>query len=237
MASLTVAQQDISDASTASTTLEYVSHHWNQLAAKVGMTEPDSYRIWSEVIRKNYTEIGRYYHTLDHIRDMLLWRTRLEDQFIDIVSVDMAIFFHDIIYDPTSKTNEEDSSLLFEQLLGSLRISSIDIVKVCHYINQTKKHEVGDSEDNDLKLFIDIDMSIIGREADVYKDYAMKIRKEYCHYNDGAYCSGRASFLKSVLASGKPTFVSAYFHGLLEEQARRNIAWECELLDSGCLVE
>ena len=59
-------------------------------------------------LTRRYTEPHRRYHDLRHIADMLCKgeALKLSDEQV------MAVWFHDAIYDPTSKTNEADSAVL-----------------------------------------------------------------------------------------------------------------------------
>lgn len=222
---------------------------WTTLCKEQGFTEKQSRDIW-DVIETRYNEPQRYYHTLEHIQALLNLADQYAAQLSDKLVVLLAIYFHDIIYDPKSKTNEEDSAEVFMQLCSSL-LDKETCQKVHQYIIETKKHDVGESLDNDLKLFIDFDMSILGQDTATYPEYARNIRKEYEFVPEADYCKGRAAVLTSFLQAGasagaapaaeeavtkKYVFASPLFRELYEEQARRNLAWECEILNAGKLV-
>lgn len=68
----------------------------------------------------------------------------------------MVVFFHDIVYDSKSNTNEEDSAKLFMELFNHDNSDKVNIAKIYDYILQTKLHDVANSEDEDLKLFVDV---------------------------------------------------------------------------------
>jgi len=195
--------------------------------------------LW-HLVSSRYTEEQRHYHTLVHIEDLLRQADQFESLISDKKAVDLAIIFHDIIYDPKSPTNEEDSAKLFETLLGPSGTSTAlarsltpELVgKVYQYIIETKKHAVLDSEDNDLRLFIDFDMSILGSDADRYLSYAAQIRKEYIHVPPDVYCTSRAQFLRNLLVQVSHIYSSKEYASF-EERARSNIASECDLLEAG----
>jgi predicted metal-dependent HD superfamily phosphohydrolase len=198
---------------------------------------------------------------MEHINALLQQSKNHATILSNKLAVDLAIFFHDIIYDPFSKTNEEDSADLFVETL-SPHIDPDLCEKVCQYIIATKKHEVSHMGDNDLKLFIDMDMSILGVEPDQYEKYARQIRQEYQHVPQADYCRGRATVLESFLLQadqsssvttgkcGEKTnetppeartntkfiFATEIFRREREEQARMNLQWECEILKTGRLV-
>lgn len=146
--------------------------------------------IW-EIIYDHYTEIHRYYHTFNHIYDLIKLAKEYEVYIVDKHAVYLSIYFHDIIYNPKSNTNEEDSMKLFQELCSIYINNDILINKVSQYILETKLHNVFDSLDNDLKIFIDLDMSILGCNTTIsYLEYAKQIRNEYIHVDHLQYCHG-----------------------------------------------
>ena len=187
---------------------------WREMCSLMSLPQPLIESFWHELASR-YSEPHRHYHTLEHILDMLEKRKELQAMVTDHISVDLAIFFHDVIYNPQSGSNEEDSAGLFKQLFVPLALPLVNISKVDFYILATKQHNVFQSNDEDLKLFIDIDMSILGSplfsDSEFYPSdccknlslpysmYADRIRSEYCHIDDLTYCMSRAKFLKQVV--------------------------------------
>jgi predicted metal-dependent HD superfamily phosphohydrolase len=149
------------------------------------------------------------------------------------------VFFHDVIYDPKSSTNEEDSAKLFQAFSRERDfLKESDITTVTDYILKTKAH-VTDAHlqkdvfgDSDLHVFLDLDMSILGSESSVYDQYAEAIRQEYIHVPLSAYTHGRAAVLEKFLLTPN-IFSTATFRALLETKARENIAREIERLRGG----
>ena len=64
----------------------------------------------SDVINA-YDEPHRFYHTLEHIEDVL--KQLLNADLLKHDELFLAAVFHDIIYNPQSNTNEEDSAEFF----------------------------------------------------------------------------------------------------------------------------
>jgi predicted metal-dependent HD superfamily phosphohydrolase len=150
----------------------------------------------------------------------------------DFDCIVLATIFHDIVYDARSKTNEEDSADLLKHLISNHLPGEL-LQKAADYIIATKAHAVEGSDDNDLKLFIDFDMSILGSESTVYKIYASKIRQEYIHVEEVAYCNGRSQFLRHTIANGSSIFATEEFRRKYETIARENMEWEAGLLEQG----
>ena len=211
-----------------------VKEGWIELCRLASIDDGFSSSVWN-TIETLYNEDHRYYHTLIHIQRMLDLSTQYEESIQDKLVVNLAIVFHDIIYNPKSGTNEEDSITLFEDLLSS-RLPATTVAAVRTFILATKSHSLPyssdhiiDGEMNDLKLFLDLDMEVLSREPEQYAEYAANIRKEYIHVDPDVYCEKRAIFLSQIISSGKRIYCSDHFASR-EEIAIRNLEWECRLL-------
>ena len=183
-------------------------------------------KVWT-IIETHYTETHRFYHTLQHIFDLINVLSPLKSIISDQNAVLLAILFHDIIYDPTSSHNEENSAVLFEELL-SASLEKLLVQKVVDYIIATKSHKTSDQSDQDLLLFLDCDMSILGRGRNEYAAYARQIRQEYIHVDTISFNSGRSGFLKTLLANEGSIFLTAEFQLMMEKNAQENIKWEID---------
>jgi len=217
---------------------EVVLLEWSGLASDLGIPADVQQRLGALLISR-YQEKHRHYHTLHHIRQLIdalntdeYVRTMINDRRCVVLS----ILFHDIVYEtaPGSPCNEEESAKLFEQELKEY-LSPFLISKVGAYIRHTRLHDVAKEDDLDLKLFIDLDMSILGREdPGEYDVYAGQIRREYISIPKPAYCLQRGDFMRKWLASTKSKiFASDYFLEKFETIARRNMSRECDILETG----
>ncbi|CAJ1965826.1 unnamed protein product [Cylindrotheca closterium] len=212
---------------------------------------------WFDRLYQQHNESGRYYHTTVHLMEMMRYWNIVVAEDLSLSKHSPAIcwatFFHDAVYDPKSSTNEEDSAKLFEEFcsdaLGIQRIASGDndsrVAKVASLastlILATKKHEVipnemmSDSENDLQKIFLDIDMSVLGKHENAYLAYAGCIRKEYSFVEKSVYCGKRAEILTGFLENKKQIFLSDLFHKTSETQARSNLKREIELLKQGSI--
>lgn len=66
--------------------------------------------------------------------------------------------------------------MLFRNFSEAVGLSPSDASTVSCYIIATKRHDVLDSEDQDLRAFIDLDMAVIGRERIAYFTYASQVK-------------------------------------------------------------
>ncbi|PZT98199.1 MAG: hypothetical protein DI622_22645 [Chryseobacterium sp.] len=143
------------------------------------------------------------------------------------LNISFSVFYHDIIYDSSSKSNEEKSADFAKERLQQLNINETDISEIYHQILATKAHQ--NSDNKDLNYLLDADLSILGKDLEIYIDYTRKIRKEYSIYPDLLYKPGRKKVLKHFLEM-ENIFKTDYFREKYEKQARKNIEWEIDNL-------
>jgi predicted metal-dependent HD superfamily phosphohydrolase len=182
-----------------------------------------------ELARKSFDDLTaqysgkhRSYHNLSHIDRMLSW--------FDVAangsdSVELAIWFHDIIYEPRSDQNESDSALYFMDRFSSVIDEwVIDDVKRLIMATDLKCPRSGRSDED---LLIDIDWSILGAEPDTYEAYRSAIRHEYRFVSEVDFTVGRKRILQHFLS--RPIYTTPLF-SQLEPQARLNIENEIQNL-------
>lgn len=202
-------------------------HQFSELCSRVDISSAEISQLWAELELK-YGEVHRHYHTLKHIEDLcqkLPEFLSLCKSSEDVDAIQWAIFYHDIIYDPTSSHNEEDSAALFMTRLSAHLHSSL-VSQVVRYILATKSHKVDEDDDEALGLFMDLDLSILVASESDYAAYARAIRLEYIHYSDEEYQSGRIRVLQHFLGHNSIFRSTVFRNNGAEDSARRNIEWE-----------
>ncbi len=167
-----------------------------------------------------YTAPCRHYHNLGHIEDCLGALARVNDLSVTEREIlTEAIWWHDVVYDPTRSDNEELSARL---ALAHVRPDVSQ--EVGRLIRLTRTHQV-ELADRLGAILISIDLSILGAEPARYDAYAAAIRKEYAHVPDGDYRAGRARVLRQF-AERPFIFPDAAFAEAYDRQARENLARE-----------
>ena len=169
-------------------------------------------------LRARYAEPHRAYHTWHHIEDMLGRFAAIADGLRDRETFELAILFHDAVYDPKASDNEEQSAILMrERLAGRMAPAALDAIEAL--IMATKTHQPGVHPD--APYLIDIDLAILGAEPADFDAYDAAIRKEYAHVPHDAYRAGRTRVLQSFLDRER-IFLTAAF-APLEARARGNL--------------
>jgi predicted metal-dependent HD superfamily phosphohydrolase len=137
-------------------------------------------------------------------------------------AVALAIWFHDAIYDPTRTDNESESAALARTSLSNLREPEAMIAAVEQMILATIKHQLPENASDDLKLFLDFDLSILGSAPEIYASYAQAIRTEYAFVPEENYRIARRAVLENFL-NRERLYFSEYGAQKWESQARENL--------------
>ncbi|WP_114821463.1 hypothetical protein [Chryseobacterium sp. KLBC 52] len=182
--------------------------------------------LWKE-IETRYSEKGRHYHNLLHLENMFKELEAVRNTISDFTALSFSVFYHDIIYDATSKANEEKSAAKAEKRLAELHMHQDIISIISAQILATKSHQ--SSDDEDTNYLLDADLSVLGKDFKTYSEYTQNIRKEYSIYPDFLYKPGRKKVLKHFLEL-ESIFKTEYFKKRYEVQAKENIAAELQLL-------
>lgn len=177
---------------------------------------------WLE-IEKKYSEKERHYHNLNHLENMFSELKLVKDEIQNFNNISFSVFYHDVIYDASSKLNEEKSAEFAKLRLEKLDLNKTDIEEISKQILTTKSHQK--SENNDINYLLDADLSILGKDIESYIKYTQQIRKEYSIYPDLLYKPGRKKVLQHFLEL-ESIFKTEYFSEKHEIQARKNIEFE-----------
>lgn len=172
-----------------------------------------------------YNEKHRAYHNLQHIAFMLELAEKHRDNLQDFQAVLLSIWFHDAIYEPLRKDNEEQSAALATTALRQLAIDRVVIDKITHYILATKQHLP--TQENDLQWFLDFDLAILSSSPEIYEAYTQQIRQEYSFYPDFIYRVARKKVMTAFLE--RPA-IYGKLGDHAEQQARLNITLEISQL-------
>ena len=205
----------------------HLRDQWNELAALYTTNEDLKCKSF-EMLKDKYTEKGRFYHSLGHIKALLSLFESLKHMIQDKEAIRFAIWFHDIIYNTKRTDNEERSAELATKILSELNVHNHTIDLVRQLILATKDHKAGDLS-QDAKLFLDMDLSILGVSEGVYRDYSKAIRNEYSWVPYFLYRSSRKKILKSFLDRERIYF-TAEMNNRFETKAKINIENEIKSL-------
>ncbi len=209
--------------------------HFYDIFHTYSINHTQAEKCW-HALATHYNEPHRHYHNLTHIQAMIGYFQQYQSQLVQANAVALAIYYHDVIYKVNGanqliimQSNEKLSADFFQNTFaGFLENGLIDkalIDRVTQLIMLTEGHQLVDNNDGDAKLFLDMDLSILGQPWAVYQHYANHIRKEYAHVAQADYQQGRRSVLKKFLQRPRLYF-SEPFYQQYEKQARENLQRE-----------
>jgi predicted metal-dependent HD superfamily phosphohydrolase len=176
-----------------------------------------------------YSTGDRIYHTLKHIRHVLSTIDILQVYAQDLGAVQLAAWFHDIVYDTQAQDNEEKSAEYAEELLTKLGIPLNIIATVTRLILHTKHHQAP-ADDFNSQVLLDADLAILAANTVAYWEYAHAIRQEYAWVSAADYIAGRTRVLKKILQRDRIYFTPLMF-AIAEQSARSHLVAEIELLN------
>lgn len=178
-----------------------------------------------------YGEPQRHYHTLAHIDACLSEFLPAYELADEPSAVELAIWFHDIVYDIHRTDNEEESAyraLAFCENAGLQRYA----LSVQRMILATKHATPTTNWTVDTALLVDVDLSILGQREAVFDHYEHQIRREYDWVVEAVFRERRAQLLESFLARST-IYQTDFFRDKYEGQARHNLARSIAQLREG----
>ena len=205
--------------------MKYATYeNFRAVCARRGVPEARCSSIYRDLVTR-YSEKHRSYHNLEHI-DRLL-RIEAECGITDD-AVELATWFHDVIYDPKGEHNERKSADYFlSQFDGYVWYEFLsEVERLILATDPTKARRGTNRED----FMIDVDLSILGTESTEYQSYTEAVREEYSFVPEQDFREGRSKILNSFLAN--KIFATEHFEKF-EAQARSNITQELERLENG----
>ncbi len=191
---------------------------WNRLWEAAGAAgSPDA--AFNQLAAA-YTQPARAYHNVDHITMCLDELERAEFLAERPREIEMAIWYHDAVYDPRGKDNESQSANLAVTAIDAAKMKHIRAVAVKDLILATKHHDPPAT--NDGRLIVDIDLAILGQKKAVFDAYEDAIRKEYDWVDDEEFRARRSSVMRRFLEQPH-VYHTAMFRGRYETTARANL--------------
>src|SRR5262245_46333889 len=103
--------------------------HWNDLLGNLGVEESAAVHAFND-LQARYAEPQRHYHTLEHIAALLTDLASCCDLTQDPAALQLAAYFHDVIYEPRACDNEERSADHAEPVLTRLGVGPATIAAV-----------------------------------------------------------------------------------------------------------
>ena len=203
-------------------------NRWQRLCRQLGMDVCVAIEQEFRRIAAAYGESHRTYHTAQHINECL----DLLDWAVENVSIaprwrstlEMALWYHDVVYQPRASDNERRSAgqaIAFLQSNGvaSAQIDCVEalIMATCHFADSEL-----DGVTEVANWMVDIDLAILGANPQRFWQYNRQIRQEYAWLPVEVYRAKRKDVLARFLERSV-IYRSMLFRERFAPQARENL--------------
>ncbi|MBM3342672.1 MAG: N-methyl-D-aspartate receptor NMDAR2C subunit [Betaproteobacteria bacterium] len=170
---------------------------------------------------KRYAEAQRHYHTAQHIAECLAHFEAANALCEHETQVEIALWFHDSIYEPRAKDNEAQSAAWAAAVMRNAGLSDVAQTRV-HELIMATRHDALPLK-HDEQVLVDIDLSILGADVARFDEYERQVRAEYAWVPGFVFKQKRREVLQGFLE--QPSIYStAHFKDKLEKKARENLA-------------
>jgi predicted metal-dependent HD superfamily phosphohydrolase len=175
---------------------------------------------YTELI-KRYAEPHRHYHTAQHIAECLALFDGARHLCEHEAEVELALWFHDAIYQPRAKDNEAQSADWASRAMRDAGIDTPPRDRVRALIMKTCHDALPETQDE--QVLVDIDLAILGADAPRFDEYETQVRAEYAWVPDFLFNRTRKKILDAFLA--RPSiYTTPHFKTQREKKARENLA-------------
>ena len=171
--------------------IETWSALWRRLGAR---SDP---RLPHQEITRAYSEPHRHYHTLEHIAHALTLFDGARASVRDASAAELALWLHDVVYDPRAKDNEARSAAYAARILHAGGLPSHVAERVTAPIMVTR--HLAPPDDPDAQYVVDADLAILGGAPAEFDRYARQVRREYAFRSEAEWREGRSRVLRAFL--------------------------------------
>ena len=198
---------------------------WNRAWQAIG--GPDDVPPFERLIAA-WSEAHRRYHTLQHLDECVLTLESVASLAARPAELELALWFHDAVYDVRRDDNEVLSAAWVRQVALEADAPA-SVAGRLHDLVMVTRH-VGVPASPDEALMVDIDLSILGAPAERFDEYERQVREEYAWVPEPDFRRRRRDLLAEFVA--RPAiYRTAHLRGVLESRARANLARSIARLD------
>lgn len=190
---------------------------WRETWAQLGAAADEG--LYREVTAR-YREPHRKYHTLEHLAHCFERFDEARAFAVRPAEVELALWFHDAVYDPARDDNEARSADWARAAARAKGVPPPAADRV-HALILATRHDAL-PEDPDARLVADVDLAILGAEPARFDEYERRIREEHAATPDPRFRRERSALLRRFLARPR-IYSTAYFRDRYERRARANI--------------
>lgn len=192
--------------------------------ACLGLSLSGSHESLRDQLIGCYQEPQRHYHSLQHLAECIaiLNALPLSMQLNATAQseVEMALWFHDAIYDVKGSDNEQKSANWAQTQLLDAGVA-FGVAQRIYGLIMATKHDAKPLFPSE-QLLVDVDLSILGAAPSRFAQYDKQVRQEYAWVPEDVFRVKRLAVLQQFLT--RPfIYCTQYFRETREAQARENL--------------
>ena len=191
---------------------------WDASWAALGLAAPTALL---DTLLARYAEPHRRYHTLQHLDECLSHLPGFAPFAAHPGEVELALWFHDAIYDTQRHDNEAESAAWARSVLLGAGGDPASAERVHSLVMVTAHHGVPAS--TDASIVVDVDLAILGADAARFDEYEQQVREEYGWVPAPVFQQKRREVLAGFLGRAR-LYGTDRGHALFEAKARANLA-------------
>lgn len=190
---------------------------WIATWKALGAAPPDG--VYEELLA-GYTEPQRHYHTVRHLEECFAELAAVRAEAERPAEVELALWFHDAIYDTRRHDNEQRSAEWARSVAAGAGLDAGVAERVAALVMATRHDAVPESAD--ARVLVDVDLSILGASEPRFDEYERDVRQEYAWVPDVVFMRERRKILARLLARPR-VFATRHFAAAREHRARLNL--------------
>ncbi|HEX5737688.1 MAG TPA: N-methyl-D-aspartate receptor NMDAR2C subunit [Hydrogenophaga sp.] len=176
-----------------------------------------------------YQEPQRHYHTLEHLSECMALFDDHRRLAAQPAEVEMALWFHDAVYDVKANDNEARSAEWAATALTNAGVNHQQVHRVVQHILATRHADT--PEPGDQSLLVDVDMAILGAPRARFDAYEIQVRAEYAWVPETVFRQKRSEMLSAFLA--RPwLYNTPALRSMVETPARANLTRSLKALQA-----
>ena len=185
---------------------------------------------WFDTVAARYLEAHRRYHTPQHVQHCLEQLDLVHSMLKEPDAVELALWYHDAVYDGQSTENEVRSAALFRAEAGCAMDEGL--VDTVHELIMVTVHSRIAPRTSDQRFMVDIDLSSFGLPWPRFLADSIAVRDEFPQLSDDEFFPSQEQFLRGLLAR-QGFYLTEFFRARNGQQARENILRYLRRIEEG----
>jgi predicted metal-dependent HD superfamily phosphohydrolase len=191
---------------------------WQSVWRELGAADSNS-ELFQRLVAC-YSEPHRKYHTMQHLEECFALMDRVGSSAEQPAEVELALWFHDAIYNTRKSDNEKRSAEWARESAIAGSVSDDQATRIFELVMATRHNAL--PVGRDAEVLVDVDLGILGAEAPRFDEYETQIRQEYSWVPDFIYRRERRKVLQEF-ANRTSVYSTKYFRDEFESRARDNL--------------